>query len=449
MREDTLKRLDLIMANLKVLEPSPDFDFEFRRRLGEASSRAREELPLIRAIKLAVEKIRYILVPETPALVRVAASFAVIFSIGIYIYGTQPLSPTSLSSVGSVTILTAHGAYPSENAGGVVLKAGDIVTTGPAGQVDIALPGKYTVRIKENSNFTIAKLTPRMGHGTAAFKLSGGRTLIDIEKGFKGSKFVIDTGAGSAVALGTKFSVDVAGNKTDVAVVEGKVKVSGKRRPTKMLLAKNTVYVGPGQRTEVSIGGFPNPPEMIMADEWSRLEELYQIGKKPQIVLLIKNTPGRVMELLAPCAIYVSDEKPRTIPQDFETAVRKIDEAIKSGYASKHLDAVKLLEKIAVFHPDPKYSPQLLLYVGSYYEFILRHEDAIRSFQRVALEYQGSSFASLAQTAIGIIYDERLKDETKAIEAFEKVLKNYPNSIDAVFVREKLGMKKSENNIKN
>lgn len=446
MRQDILKNFDMVMANLKAIEPTPAFEFEFQSRLRDQALKVREELPFVRGLKSVFESIRYIIIPEMPALVRVAASFVVIFSIGLYIYGIQPLNPISVSGLGSVTIKTVGDIGPKGLTPGSILKAGDVIITGAGGQADISLSGKYSVRIKENSSFKIAKLTPRLGHGVCTFKLAGGRALIDIEKGFKGSKFIIDTDAGRVVALGTKFSVDVARDKsakTGIAVVEGRVKVSSKYRPKRMLLANNTVYVGPGQKTEMEIGQVPSKPDRIMAEEWSHLEELYQIGKKPQVILMIKNTPDRVIQLLAPCAIYVSDEKPREIPEEFELAVRKIEEALKSGDESKHLDAIKLLEKMVNEHSNPKYSPQLLLYIGSYYEYMSQHAEAVKAFERVLDEYASSPFASIAQAAIGVIYKEKIKDEAKAEEAFRKVLSNYPDSLEAVFAEEKLGIKKT------
>jgi tetratricopeptide (TPR) repeat protein len=209
-----------------------------------------------------------------------------------------------------------------------------------------------------------------------------------------------------------------------------------------MLLASNTVYVGPGQKTEMAIDRIPDKPDKIMAEEWSRLEELYRIGKKPQVVLMIKNTPDRVRQLLAPCAIYVSDEKPRDIPREFELVVRKIEEALKSGDDSKHLDAITLLEKMVSEHPNPKYGPQFLLYIGSYYEYMARHTQAIRAFQRVLDEYANSPLASIAQAAIGVIYKEKIGDSVKAREAFSKVLKNYYDSLEAIFAEEELGIRK-------
>ena len=423
-------QFDIVMASLKPIEPSAGFEFEFGRRLRDAALTVREEPALIRAAKLLLENIRYNVLPETPALVRVAASFAFVFSIGLYIYGIQPMQPTLISNGKVIT---------------AAIPAGYTVTTGAGEYIDIVLKDRYAVRLKSNGRLKIASLTPRLWHGTADFKLAEGNVLVSVEKGFKGFKFVIDTGAGRATALGTKFSVAVADGKTyrtSVAVAEGKVRVTGGYRPDRMRIAKNTVVVGAGQKTVMSIGQAPLPPERLMQEEWTKLEELYQIGKKPQVVLLLKNTPDRVMQLLKPCPLYVSDEKPRDIPMVFDDAVRKIEEALKTGDSSKHMEAIRLLEDVVNKHPNPKYCPQLLLYIGSYYRYIGDYSSAIRSFERVVKQYSDSRFASLAQAAIGVIYEENISDTNKARETFRKVLKHYPNTLEAILAEEKLGISK-------
>lgn len=424
------QRFDMVMANLKPIEPSDGFEFEFGRRLRESALTIREKGVIARAVKLMLDNLRYNLLPQTPVLVRVAVSFVFVFSIGLYIYGIQPMRP----------VIMSQGRVITER-----VSAGSVIMTGSGESIDIVLADRYMVRLKENARIKIAKLTPRFGHGIAAFKLTGGTALVDVEKGFKGSKFVVDTEAGRAIALGTKFAVDVSRDhtaKTAVSVLEGRVKVTSAYKPKRMRLAKNTVLVGAGQKTEMSTRSVPIPPERLMAAEWQKLEELYQIGKKPQVMLLLKNTPDRVRQLLKPCPLYIVDEKPREIPQILDDAVRSIEAALKTGDGTKHLEAIRLLEKVTNEYPNPKYSPQLLLYIGSYYEYMSQHSEAIKSFERVVAEYPLSPFASLGQAAIGVIYKEEVGNQAKGDEAFKKVLKNYPDTPEAIFAEETLGIKK-------
>lgn len=424
------QRFDIVMANLKPFEPSADFDFEFGRRLRETAVSRKEGSAFIRAAKLAIENIRLNILPETPVFVRVAAGFAFVFSVGLYIYGSQPIEPSLLSN-GAVIPGRVH--------------TGSVIATGSGETADIVLGQRYTVRVRENSRIKVAKLSPRIWPGTARFTLAQGNLLISVEKGFKGSGFVVDTGAGSATAFGTKFSVDVSGgrySKTAVAVLEGRVKVASTYRPKRVLLASNVVMVGAGQKTEMSQASVPKRPERMMAEEWLKLEELYQIGKKPQVVLLMRNIPGRVYELLKPCPLYVSDEKPRDIPMAFDDAVRKIANALKTGNREEHLEAIRSLETVLARYPNTKYDPQILLYIGSYYSYMDEFELAIRSFERVAKLYPDSQYSSLALAAIGVTYEDRLKDHPKAEIYFRTILKDYPDTLEAILAEEKLGIKK-------
>ncbi|MCX5679027.1 MAG: FecR domain-containing protein [Candidatus Omnitrophica bacterium] len=453
MKNSDQDRFNIVMAHLKPIEPSSGFDFEFRRRLAEAVAKKYSETPFesfTRRVAGALEGLKEALLPRTPVMVRAMAAFLFFMSAGFYVYSTQPALPIVMD-VGGVVIVHRAGESVARPVTPLQeLKEGDVITAQGASQLDINMMNKYTVRVKPGTTFRIAKLALRFGNGTVDIRLADGNMLVDIEKGFKGSKFIITTDAGTARALGTKFSVSSTNNKKqimNVDVLEGNVEVNSSYRPSKTLIARQTVIVGPGQKTEVTAGDLPEPPQRLIEEEWRKLEELYQIGRKPKVLLLLKNTPDRVKQLLAPCPIYISDEKPRELPVELEDAVMKTREAIDTGDASKHIESIKILEGMVARYPRAKYNPQLLLYIGSYYEYIDHHQDAMRVFREVTKRYPESQFAGMAQCAIGIIYEEKLNDPAMAEGAFKLVLSKYPNSLEAIWVEEKLGIKKVRNMI--
>jgi len=448
MNKTAWDRFDIVMANLKPVETSVAFELEFRKRLAEAASRKDGRTPVENIARRALsglERLREALIPRTLVPVRVMAAFLFFISAGLYVYSIQPASPAATGVEGIVMVQARGASGESAIPPHYALKEGDTISTKSGSQVDIGLTDRYAIRVKPGTTLRVAKLAPRLGRGTVDLRLSDGNMLIDIEKGFKGSKFLVTTEAGTAKALGTKFIVSSSRRgkaRMDVDVLEGRVVVESSYRPADMLIAKQTVIVGPGQKTEVTEGRIPAPPQRLIESEWRRLEELYQIGRKPQVMLLLKNTPDRVRQLLEPCPIYISDEKPRELPADLEDVVKRIGEAIDTGDTSKHLESVRILEKIVRDNPNAKYNPQLLLYIGSYYEYLGRHQDAIRLFREALRRYPESQFSGIAQCAIGIIYDEELKDPGMAGEAFRAVLKHYPDSLEAIWVEEKLGIKK-------
>ncbi|MFH0764588.1 MAG: FecR domain-containing protein [Candidatus Omnitrophota bacterium] len=445
-----IDRLDMILAHMKKVEPTPAFETEFKRRLGQSAARRYEEKPLdkiLRRIGEGAYNLRNALMPEPLVLTRIAATFVVVISVGLYVYSSQPALPGVIASEGVVMVQGAKDAAFKKVCPAYKFRVGDIVTVRKGAEVDIGLSNKYAMRLKGGTHLRIAKLTPRYGNGKVFLELAVGKVLVDVNKeGFKGSKFEVRTPTALAGVRGTKFSIDVSRKdkpKSEIDVLEGRVEVKSRYRPEKILLAKQIVTVDAGQKTDVYADKIPTPPQRLMEEEWAQLEELYQIGKKPQVILLIKNTPDRVMQLLKPCPIYITDEKPRQIPELLEKAVLKIAEAVRTKDAAKHLEGIKTLQRIVREHPNPKYDVQLLLYIGAYYEYLDMHEDAINSFREVLRKYPDSPLASMAQCAIGVIYEEKIGDLRLANEAYNLVLRKYPNSLEAILAEERLGIKKA------
>lgn len=450
MKRETRDNFNLVMSNLKTIEPSDSFDFEFRRRFEKAVAEKYTQTAFEKLARRTVESIRHALLPRTPRLVRVAVTVVFLATFGLYMYSAQPANPFLASKQGIVMAKSAGDVSWREVSLRDTFKPGDVITMRRNSGLDISLPGKYAIKLKGKTKIKIAQLTPRYGNGKARFELADGQMLVDVEKGFKGSRFIVDTKTATATALGTKFAVNVSRgkkHKTQVSVLEGKVKVKSQYKPKKFQVTAQTVTVGSGQKTEVSTGEVPLAPQRLIEEEWRKLEELYQIGKKPQVMLLVKNTPNRTKELLRPCPIYISDELGK-VSELLREAVSSIKEAIKKGDMAKHLEAVKLLEQIVEEHPNASYDVQFLLYIGAYYDYLGYNKQAIETFKKVIKNYPDSTLASMAQCAIGIIYEEKLHDKEKAEAAYKTLLEKYPNSLDAIWAEKKLRMKKLATNIK-
>ncbi|MDD5135847.1 MAG: FecR domain-containing protein [Candidatus Omnitrophica bacterium] len=447
MRQDR-DNFDRVMSLLKKVEPSVSLDMKFKVAFGEAIARRYEETFLekaLRRIREGAVNLREALLPEPLVLVRAMASLVVVASVGIYIYAAQPSCPTLEAKTGVVMVQAMRDTSAREVGRDYRFKVGDIVTAKKGAQADIVLSNKYALRLKEGARIKIAKLTPRFGSGKADFQLTEGKVLVSVEPGFKGSKFAVDTPTATAVALGTKFSVDASKDvkeKTQINVLQGRVQVKSRYSPERLLLAKQIVTVGAGQKTEVYAEAIPEPPQRLVEGEWAQMEELYQIGRKARVVLMVKNVPDRVIQLLKPCPIYISDEKPREIPQILEKAILMTAEAVKTGDSAKHLESIKMLERIVKDYPNSQYDVQFMLYIGAYYEYLSYHKDAIKIFEQVLLKYPDSPLASMAECAIGIIYKDKLDDPARANEAFKIVLDKYPNSLEAIWIEEKLGIKR-------
>ncbi|MDD5440503.1 MAG: FecR domain-containing protein, partial [Candidatus Omnitrophica bacterium] len=425
MKPEMLKKFDDVMARLKPIEPSASFDSRFQERLKKASRERQVFVSLaltepspafdavffekLRAARLEkaresyagtllrdiARRVDYIVSSmRTPALAYVTA-LAFFIVGGVYLFTqTRPVY---------LTVASAQGISRCGE--------GSVIETGTGAKIDIVLKGKYAIRIKENTRLEIAKLTPRSGSGVARFVLKQGSALVSIEEGFKPSRFVIDTGAAEAVALGTKFSVDVSKKRdTGIKVLEGKVEVKNQGSPA---AGQETILVAQGQKTHVMPGLSPERPKRLSETEWLQLDELYSLGTRAKVMLMIKNTPDRVLQLLRPCALYVSDTKPREIPKLIDKALMIMGEAIQTNDKVKHREAIALLEGLVAQYPDKKYNAALRLYIGAYYRYLGSYEDAIRTFKEVIAAYPDSTLESLAECAIGVVYEQDLHDTAK------------------------------------
>lgn len=430
-----------MLGRLDALELPEGFDFEFTRRLNEALARRQELSALERLAQGALENIKTALTPAAPALVKTAVSVLIFITIvagSLYYFAKSPSEIASIS--GRVTVYSHRTHQWTEASKGAVLNSSDIVRTAAGSEADILTAGKFIVRIKGDTELKVLSVLPRFRHGNTSCEVARGEVLVDITEKFKGSHFEVYTPQAIVTALGTSFAVEVSGrekqDKTWLAVASGAVEVKG-RYP--LYAAKgHEVIVKAGQKTEVLTDQAPLPPSLLIENEWKKIEELYQIGRKAQVILLISETETRVRELLTPCAIYIYDIEPRSISDRLEEAASAISEAIEERSIEKHMSAIHQLEMLVDENPEAKYDPQLLLFIGAYYKYAARHELAIAAFERVIARYPDSQFASLAQCAIGIIYDEELGKKSDARKAFEKVISNYPNSLEELEARKAL-----------
>jgi tetratricopeptide (TPR) repeat protein len=67
-----------------------------------------------------------------------------------------------------------------------------------------------------------------------------------------------------------------------------------------------------------------------------------------------------------------------------------------------------------------------------------RVDNALGIFRKVANDMPTSILRDQAQMRIGEVYENRLKDKQKAIEAYEEVLANFPTSLFVEAARKRI-----------
>ncbi|MFH1594572.1 MAG: FecR domain-containing protein [Candidatus Omnitrophota bacterium] len=432
-----LENSDLAMRHLDEAKASPSFDREFNRKLYERLKR-KEEKRVGFIINDILGKVKSAILSPPLTVVRVAISILLILFAHGVLKNSLVESPSVVSVKGNASVYIARQKMWLTTLDGVKLRKGDIINVKEDSFVDIRHQGKYSIRIKEDSEITVVKLLPKYISGTVLYSVAKGKALIYISDAFKGSKLIIKTPEAMATALGTEFLVDVSTGPIDMTrfgVLEGKVMVKSLFKPKERLRSRDVLVDG-GEATEIYRGEVPITPRRLLEWEWEEMIEFYQIGKKTQVSLLISNGKHRTRELLKPCPIYIFGLEPPMAKEKLNNTIGLIDRAIKTNDRVRHLEGISRLETILTEYPNPLYEPQIRLFVGTYYNYLEMPEKAIEAFKLVHSRYRDSTFASMAIYAIGIVYSEKLNNENEANEYYGLVLKDYPQSPEASLLRE-------------
>jgi hypothetical protein len=411
--DDKMKRL---LANPPAVKLSEGKRREFIARLYKVSEERKSVIELIRAVNL-----------------RPMAEVAVMLLVTVLSahYLLVPNYPVISDVKGTVKVYrAASNEWSFVEGKNIRLYMEDALKTFGDGEANIVSAGAYHIRVKADTEIKLASAPARLFRGDIRYELAKGRAFSHYSKNRTiGKELKIDTSQAEATCLGTDFMVDVSPllNKTWVGVLDGLVKVEGKGLEGERL---TSVLVKPGQKTVVFKDMAPAKPTRLMETELLEMEELYQIGTRPQVALLISTGPTRTRELLSVTPLYISAEKAGTLPNSIRRAADQFSQAIKEGSKERHLESIKEFEDLVNKHPNPKYDVQFLLFLGAYYEYLDEHIKAIETFQRVIARYPNSSLASIAQCAIGIIYEEKLNEPELAKAAYRAVIAQYPRSAE-------------------
>jgi len=441
--EKMAKLNDMLEALPEAVE-SEHFDFEFNRKLAAAIAEKEKEnilVNVLRGIAETVEQAGDLFMPRVPVLVR--SAIAAIFIVGAFLTGqyyNETDMPLLTAVKGEVFILnkednTWHAA--DEN---ITLEEGSVIRSAGLSEANIELSSKYHMRLKSDTTIKLARLSPKRRSGKFSVELEKGDILVDIERGFKGSRFQVRTEEARVRALGTKFMVAQKNKKTWIGVLKGSVKVGPGQKILKLAKAVSDVTVNAGMKTEVPHKELPARPTPLLMKDWEQMKELYMIGEKTRVALFISNDKTRVLGLLSPCAIYITDEKPRKIPAQLEEAAYYIYRAIKENNNILHMKGISKLEEIVKKDRTADYNVQLLLYIGAYYNFLELHSKAIAAFNEVIRDHPDSPLVSLALCAKAYIREKSFNDFSGAKRLYRKIIEEYADSPEAQFAHERLGL---------
>jgi len=341
--------------------------------------------------------------------------------------------PQATGMKGTVKIFrSSSNEWVFAKADTVRLYKDDILKTFDNGQADIVLANRYHMRIRNNSEIMLVSNPASLNNKSIKYRLIKGKCYANYRKKPSGRHFIINTREADISVLGTNFSVATMPqmNQTWIGVLSGLVRVTGITGRKKEKPLNTSVLVRPGEKTTVRYGEYPSKPVRLMENELIDMEELYRIGSKPQVALLISNGRSRTRELLNVASLYISADNQNPITANLEGILKDLDRTIKDGRRKEYLKNISSFEHIVNENPNPEYDVQFLLFIGAYYNLLGEHDKAIGTFSKVVNEHSYSSLTSIAQCAIAIIYEDELHAYIKAHEAYRKVLQKYPSSLE-------------------
>jgi ferric-dicitrate binding protein FerR (iron transport regulator) len=147
----------------------------------------------------------------------VALAASVVLAVTLLLQ--QPPSAPARAAIGTVARVVATAAPGTLPAAGEPVYAGDVLATGAGQKLSVVINDAVSLRLDQNT--TLAAVA------RDEFRLESGRVYADTgDFMYREQSLVVHTPMGTVTDVGTQFSVQLAAERLDVAVREGRVDVS-------------------------------------------------------------------------------------------------------------------------------------------------------------------------------------------------------------------------------
>lgn len=316
------------------------------------------------------------------------------------------------------------------------LRKGDTIRTDKAEWAILELKNGYRFKMHPGTELKVLELKPVFRPGQTVFHLVRGEVFISIgDEGERKYPIKVITPNAFAAATGTQFSVShepSSRKRSVIRVIKGAVEAGCSLIEEKEAIA--SVSVHKGHELVVKDRDWPLKPYLIPSRTLAKLKELFQFSKADQAILIISMSSKRVSELLEPCALYLRYTSGSRDLEPINAIVKEIQAASRDDDSARHFEAARDLEAMTLKQNTIDRVP-VLLFIGAYYSYIDRHEEAARVFETVASRYTDSSFRSVALLAAARIYSEKLRETQKAHTLAKIALSEYPYSYEKAGAR--------------
>lgn len=185
-----------------------------------------------------------------------------IASVGLAVIAILGTGPATAADAVIGSVLAVRGAVFTDTAGTLQPLAADApVRQGDAivsrnGKARIVLDDGTVVSVGENTRVQIAEYErPSTGIRARLALVSGALRLL-VAKITPDGNFEVETETAIAAVRGTEWIIEATSEQTSVALLSGKVAVSGRGSEGRMTV----LLASPGQGTDVRRGAPPTPP---------------------------------------------------------------------------------------------------------------------------------------------------------------------------------------------
>ena len=412
------ERLRELVRDRLAVEPSPEMDALFRRRLAMAQAQL-EGRPAPRRLERWGTALAERLLRPAPALI--AAAVLLLLAL-VWIY---PAPGRLESSVG-------RRAWA----------AGSVIEVGPEqGSLPLRFGRAYGMLLEPDSRLEIVALPGRRRAGQSRFLLHRGQLTVATGRRFPGSTLQVELGRGSARVVGTAFQAARPGAQEDVSeirVEEGTVEVITVGAAAGRALAAGQ-YARIGGAGAVETGAMPPLGRRQLRAALAALAAgLGQQRPVPEIELNIAEQPARVLELLVPCDLVYDSRGGGPIVALLDDARRQLEAAADGPAPAVGAQALATLWRIVNEHSDPRINTAVLLYLAACAHDLGETQQALDALGRILEGEPESPLIPLAFAAKACIL-ERSRRVPEALAVWRELARLYPRSPDAAFAQNRIG----------
>ncbi len=313
---------------------------------------------------------------------------------------------------------------------GMQIRPGARIKTTGKSQMDLGVPNKYQMRIKEKSDVVAGSLAfnTKSREFNSEYTIREGSIYNRIQKDYLG-EFEIKSTDINITAIGTEYAINVWGpqQQTWVGLAQGGLLAKDKLDKKKFNMpAKTKIDLGEGENGKLE--KMPSYELIGLRRELDKIGTGVDEDLDVRVFFILSYSSNRAYEFLSSAALLTNDNEPRRIKQLFIPTVKMLPN--KKAYREKIEKNLKKIIFACDYYNDARYSPHFLSFAGAIYHLLGDEKNAIKLFKSTLKKYPNFQYASIIQCAIGIVYERFLDEPKKAIKAYREVISTYPRSLE-------------------